>query len=90
MFTRLLKEKRLLGRELNNEREDRRVEKRKTDHIHICLNRDVEAKKITTGFEDVFLIHRALPELNLEEIDLSTEVFGHKFSAPIMLSLIHI
>jgi len=88
MFTRLLKEKRLLGRELNNEREDRRVEKRKTDHIHICLNRDVEAKKITTGFEDVFLIHRALPELDLEEIDLSTEVFGYKFSAPIMISSI--
>jgi len=88
MFTRLLKEKRLLGHELENEREDRLVEKRKTDHINICLNENVEAKKITTGFEDVFLMHRALPELNLEEIDLSTEVFNHKFSAPIMISSI--
>ena len=88
MFTRLLKEKMLLGRELSDEREDRRVEERKTDHIHICLNKDVEAKKVTTGFEDIFLMHRALPELNLEEIDLSTEVFGHKFSAPIMISSI--
>jgi len=57
-----------LGQGLGDEREDRRVEKRKMDHIHICLNKNVEAKRVTTGFEDVFLIHRALPELNLEEI----------------------
>jgi len=86
MFTELLKEKMWLGRELGDETEGRRVEERKMDHIHICLNEDVEAKKTTTGFEDIFLIHRALPELNLDEIDLSTEVFGHKFAAPIMIS----
>jgi len=77
-----------LGHELEDERKKREVEKRKIDHIYICLNKDVEAKKITTGFEDVLLIHRALPELNLEEIDLTAEVFGHKFSAPIMISSI--
>ena len=77
-----------MGQGLGDEREDRRVEKRKMDHIHICLNKNVEAKRVTTGFEDVFLIHRALPELNLEEIDLSTEAFGYKFSAPIMISSI--
>ena len=77
-----------MGQRLDDERRDRQVEKRKMDHIHICLNEDVEAKRVTTGFEDVFLIHRALPELNLEEIDLSTEAFGYKFSAPIMISSI--
>ncbi len=77
-----------MGQRLGDERRDRQVEKRKMDHIHICLNEDVEAKRVTTGFEDVFLIHRALPELNLEEIDLSTEAFGYKFSAPIMISSI--
>jgi len=75
-----------LGHGLDDKKEDRRVEKRKMDHIYICLNEDVEAKKATTGFEDVFLIHRALPELDLEEVDLSTEAFGYKFSAPIMIS----
>ena len=77
-----------MGRELSGEVEPRRVEERKMDHIQICLNREVEAKNITTGFEDIFLIHRALPELNLDEIDLSTEVFGHRFSAPIIISSI--
>jgi isopentenyl-diphosphate delta-isomerase len=50
------------------------------------LEEDVKAEKITPGFEDVFLVHRALPEINREEIDLSTKVFSHEFSAPIIIS----
>jgi len=53
--------------------------------LRICLEEDVEAKRITTGFEEIFLIHRAMPEINLDEIDLSTEFLGHKFSAPIIV-----
>ena len=75
-----------MGREL--ERKGKPIRRRKSDHIRICLNKNVEAKNVTTGFEEIFFIHRALPELNLEKIDLSTEVFGHKFSAPIMISSI--
>ena len=35
---------------------------RKLDHIRICLNQKVE----TTGrpFEDIVLLHRALPEID--------------------------
>jgi isopentenyl-diphosphate delta-isomerase len=62
------------------------TEKRKKDHIRVCLEEDVKAEKITPGFEDVFLVHRALPEINREEIDLSTKVFSHEFSAPIIIS----
>ncbi len=61
------------------------TKKRKSDHIRICLKQGAQARTITTGFEDVFLIHRALPEVNKEEIDLSTEVFGHSFAAPIIV-----
>ena len=59
--------------------------KRKADHINICLEENVQARKITTCFEDIHFIHRALPEINREEISLETEVFGHKFSAPIIV-----
>jgi len=61
------------------------IEERKDEHIRICLEEDVKAKDITTGFEDVFLIHRALPEINLKEINMVTDVFSHKFSAPIIV-----
>jgi len=62
--------------------------KRKADHIRISLNQNVQARNVTTGFEDVNFIHRALPEIDRQKIDLSTTVFGHKFSAPLIAGAI--
>jgi len=59
--------------------------KRKADHIRICLNEKAQAKKATTGFEDLHFVHKALPELNKKKIDLSTSFLGHKFSAPLLV-----
>jgi isopentenyl-diphosphate delta-isomerase len=61
------------------------TEKRKADHIKICLNEQAQARKVTTGFENIQFIHRALPEVDKAKIDLSTSVFGHKFSAPLIV-----
>jgi len=62
--------------------------KRKADHIRISLNQNVQARSVTTGFEDVNFIHRALPEIDKQKIDLSTTVFGHKFAAPLIAGAI--
>lgn len=62
-----------------------RIEKRKADHIQICLEENVQAKHITTGFEDALLVHKALPEIERDKIDLSTVAFNHKFSAPLIV-----
>jgi len=62
--------------------------KRKADHIRISLNHNVQARKVTTGFEDTHLIHNALPEIDKQDIDLSTTVFNHKFSAPLIVGAI--
>src|SRR3989337_4257593 len=61
------------------------TKKRKAEHIKICLERKAQARKATTGFEDVHLIHKALPEIDRAKIDLSTNVFGHRFAAPIIV-----
>ncbi len=61
------------------------VEERKFDHIQICLEENVQARKATTGFEDLFFVHKALPEIERDKIDLSTAIFNHKFSAPIII-----
>jgi isopentenyl-diphosphate delta-isomerase len=59
--------------------------KRKADHIKICLEQKAQAKNVTTGFGDVHLIHKALPEADRAKIDLSTTFLGHKFEAPIIV-----
>lgn len=61
------------------------TQRRKADHIRICLNEKAQAKEITAGFEDVHFIHKALPELDKNKIDLSTYFLGHKFNAPLMV-----
>jgi isopentenyl-diphosphate Delta-isomerase len=58
---------------------------RKTDHIRINLEEDVRSG-LTTGLERFHFVHRALPELDLEAIDLSVEIFGRKLRAPILIS----
>ncbi|GJM75176.1 hypothetical protein HMSSN036_73920 [Paenibacillus macerans] len=38
---------------------------RKTEHIRLCLEEQVNAEGIRTGFEKYVFRHNALPELNL-------------------------
>jgi isopentenyl-diphosphate delta-isomerase len=61
------------------------TEKRKADHIRICLNEDAQARDAATGFKDAHLVHRALPEINKHSVDLAVTVFGHKFAVPLMV-----
>jgi isopentenyl-diphosphate delta-isomerase len=63
-----------------------RTESRKREHIDTVLNANVVAKGITTGFEMFAFEHCALPELDLDDIDLSTTVFGRYLRAPILIS----
>ena len=58
---------------------------RKADHIRINLDEDVRSG-LTTGLERYHFVHQALPELNLEEIDLSVSLFGRTLKAPILIS----
>jgi isopentenyl-diphosphate Delta-isomerase len=58
---------------------------RKADHIHINLREDVRSA-IKTGLERFRFIHQALPELDLNSIDLSQELFDRKLEAPILIS----
>lgn len=57
---------------------------RKRSHITTSLQRDVQAH-VPTGFDDVNLVHNALPELDREEVDVSTEFLGHRLAAPVII-----
>ena len=75
----------MLGQRSKRSSRADQIEERKDEHIRVCLEEDVKAKKTTPGFEDISLIHRALPEISRDEIDLSTKAFNHSFSAPIVI-----
>ena len=61
------------------------IESRKSDHIRINLEEDVQSG-ITTGLENYRFIHEALPEVDLDAIDLSQKLFGRTLRAPILVS----
>lgn len=57
---------------------------RKLDHIRICLEKPVEAQ--ARPFEDLVLVHRALPEIDEKEIDMSCSFLGKRLKAPLIIS----
>ena len=59
---------------------------RKADHIRINLEEDVAAKGVTTGFDEWRLGHRALPEIDLDDVDLSTRFLERRLGAPLLIS----
>ncbi|RLF60965.1 MAG: type 2 isopentenyl-diphosphate Delta-isomerase [Thermoplasmata archaeon] len=61
------------------------INPRKLEHLNICLAKNVECRR-KTGFDEVFFVHRALPEINKDDIDLTINFLGKKISAPIMIA----
>ncbi len=61
------------------------ISSRKSDHIRINLDEDVQSG-LTTGLERFRFEHRALPELDLDDIRLDQTLFGRRLEAPILIS----
>ncbi len=55
---------------------------RKNRHIELAL----EQREVKSGFDDLRIRHRALPEVNLCDIDLQTRFLGRLLSAPVFVS----
>jgi isopentenyl-diphosphate delta-isomerase len=62
------------------------VRSRKADHIRINLEADVASKGVSNGFDEYRFIHSALPDVDLVEVDPSTEIFGRTLAAPLLIS----
>lgn len=61
-------------------------QQRKSDHIRVNLQEDVTFERITAGFERYRLLHHALPEIDLADVDTSTELLGKRLAAPLLIS----
>jgi isopentenyl-diphosphate delta-isomerase len=62
------------------------IEQRKADHLTINLEEDVQARTLTSGFDRYRFMHQALPELDLDAVDVSATFLGHKLGAPFLIS----
>ncbi|MEM3712136.1 MAG: type 2 isopentenyl-diphosphate Delta-isomerase [Thermoproteota archaeon] len=60
------------------------IEDRKAEHIRIALTKEVSSR-IGTWLEDVELIHNAVCEVDLEEIDTSIAVMGKRLRLPLII-----
>jgi len=61
------------------------VERRKGEHLRVVAAGEIDAH-VAAGWRDVHLVHSALPAADLDAVDLSTELFGHRLRAPLVIS----
>ncbi|MFO0676053.1 MAG: type 2 isopentenyl-diphosphate Delta-isomerase [Polyangiaceae bacterium] len=59
---------------------------RKSDHLTLCATGDVGFRSRTTLLEAVKLVHDALPDLSVDEIDPGVTVLGKRLAAPIVIA----
>ncbi|MEF8879740.1 MAG: type 2 isopentenyl-diphosphate Delta-isomerase [Candidatus Thermoplasmatota archaeon] len=60
------------------------TESRKHEHVDISLEKDVNFDH--NYWDDIALKHNALPEVDKEEVDLSSSLFGKKLSMPLVIA----
>jgi len=61
-----------------------KAQKRKLEHLEICLRENVEASY--NYWDDVLFEHNALPEIDYDEISLETEFLGKKLEMPLIIN----
>lgn len=61
------------------------IEARKAEHLRVTAHGDVNTRT-SAGWSDVHLVHEALPELDLEEVDLAVDFLGRTLRAPLLIA----
>ena len=62
------------------------IKNRKSRHLEICQSKAVEFENKTTLFKDIELVYEALPEIDPEEIDLSSKFLNWDFAVPFFVN----
>src|SRR6266542_4116356 len=61
------------------------IERRKAEHLRIAAEEDVETRR-APGWDDVHLVHDALPVTDAARIDLSARLLGHALALPLVIA----
>jgi isopentenyl-diphosphate delta-isomerase len=71
---------------LRNEQPESATPSRKAQHLRINIERDVGGKGIDNGFAAFGFVHRALPEIDFDEVNTACKIFGRHLQAPLLIS----
>jgi isopentenyl-diphosphate Delta-isomerase len=61
-----------------------KTEQRKAEHVNIILQENVSAEY--NYWNDVRLVHNALPEIDLDDVDVGVTFFNKRLAAPLIIS----
>ncbi|HEX9495591.1 MAG TPA: type 2 isopentenyl-diphosphate Delta-isomerase [Candidatus Limnocylindria bacterium] len=61
------------------------IERRKAEHLRIAAEEDVETRR-APGWDDIHLVHDALPTTDAAQIDLSARLLGHALALPLVIA----
>jgi isopentenyl-diphosphate delta-isomerase len=61
------------------------IERRKSEHLTLASGEGVETRT-AAGWDDVHLIHDALPQVDASEVDLTVDLLGRTLRAPVVIS----
>ncbi len=62
------------------------ISDRKRSHLELCAGAAVEYAGKTTLLDEVDLVHDALPELAVDEVQVGTEFLGKRLRAPLLIT----
>jgi len=62
------------------------ISSRKADHLDLCTDGDVGFRAKTNLFDAVDFVHDALPEMAVDDVDLSVEFAGKRLNAPLVIA----
>src|SRR3989304_7344935 len=63
-----------------------KTQKRKKEHLELCLDTGSVTGPSGTGLDRYHFTHNALPELDIDEIEVATVFLGKKLKAPLLIS----
>ncbi|HXN41491.1 MAG TPA: type 2 isopentenyl-diphosphate Delta-isomerase, partial [Myxococcaceae bacterium] len=65
---------------------DQSTARRKDSHLDVCATSEVEPAANSTLLECVQLVHCAMPELSLSELDTSAQLFDKTLRIPLLIT----
>jgi isopentenyl-diphosphate delta-isomerase len=64
---------------------DPAIARRKAEHLSLAAEADVDTRT-RAGWDDVHLVHDALPEIDAKDVDVSATFLGRKLRLPLVIS----